>query len=137
MAVDYKSLFIHYLDQEGLHYTDLGDYKVKVSYRGDNAPSIPVYLFFDKNGKNYVALDSWGVAKFPSEKRAAGLVVCNSLNGMYRWVRFFLDSESEIRCQADIVIEPGTAGEECNELVERIVSIVDEAYPEIMKALWA
>lgn len=137
MTVDYKSLFMHYLNQKGVRYDDLGEHRVRVTYNGENIPSLSVYLFFDKAGKNYVALDSWGIAKFSDEKMPAGLVTCNSLNAKYRWVKFYIDSESDVRCQADIVIEPETAGEECHELVIRIVDIVDEAYPEIMRALWA
>lgn len=137
MSANYKSLYMHYLDQNGVHYTDAAEFRVTVSYKGDNINSIPIQVFFDKNGKQFVQLDCWNIAKFNEQKMAVGLVTCNALNAKYRWAKFYLDSDMDVRCQADLVVEPNSVGEEIQEVLKRLVNIIDEAYPEIMKALWA
>ena len=134
---DYKSLFLRHLDEKGVHYTDGGENHVRVSYSGDNISSIPINVIFDKNGKNYVQLDCWNIAKFNADKMPAGLITCNELNKKFRWVKFYIDEDMDIRCQADMIVEPDTVGAECLEFVQRSVNIIDEAYPEFMKALWA
>ncbi len=137
MSANYKSLYMHHLDQTGVRYTDAGENRVTVSYKGDNLASIPIQVNFDKNGNEYVQLDCWNIAKFNEGKMAAGLVTCNALNARFRWSKFYIDSDLDVRCQADLVIEPNTTGQHIQEVLKRLVSIIDDAYPELMKALWA
>ena len=77
------------------------------------------------------------IQKVSDNKMAQALIVCNSLNVKYRWVKFCIDDDKDIRCEADAVVDLASCGEECMSIVNRIVSITDEAYPEIMRALWS
>ena len=70
-------------------------------------------------------------------KSAAQGFACNSLNQEYRWVRFYLDKDWDLICEADALLDPSSGGEECLSIVRRMVNIIDEAYPKFMKALWA
>ena len=63
---------------------------------------------------------------------------CNSLNDSFRWVKFVWDSDAnDLCCRVDGVIELDSCAKEVYELMARMAGIVDEAYPRIMKALWA
>lgn len=134
---NYKSLYMRYMDQNNIKYTDVKEHVVKVVYTGDNLNSIPVYVFFDKDGDPLVTFKCWNIANFKEDKRAAGIIACNELNNQYRWVTFYLDKDGDIQAQIDAYIDSDTCGDICSKLVRRVVNIVDEAYPTFMKVLWA
>jgi len=132
----YKQMFMAHMDSVGVRYTDHNDYIVKVSYKGDNMQSIPIYVCFDKEDKPLVSFKCWDVANFKN-KEARALIACNEMNTEYRWVKFYLDSDADIVVEADAIVDDVTAGEECLQMVRRMVNITDEAYPTFARALWA
>lgn len=134
---NYKAEYLSYMDDKGIKYKEMDERRVRVSYSGDNLTTIPIHVIFDKDGDNLVAFDCWEIAKFKEDKLAAGMVLCNSLNEKFRWVKFYIDSDRDLRCQADAIVDHETVGSECSELVRRMVGIIDQAYPEVMKALWS
>lgn len=133
--LQYKRLFLEHMDANGIKYTDRDDNAVKVTYSGDNMKSIPVYVFFDKDGDPLVEFKCWEVANF-KEKEARALIACNELNSKYRWVKFYLDKDADIIVEADAMVDTATCGQECMTMVRRMVNITDEAYPTFARALW-
>lgn len=134
---DYKSACLRYFDQQGIKYTEDNEGAVSVKYNGKNLRTVNILVFFDKDGDNDVHLACWEIASFHGDKYAAGLVACNALNGKYRWVSFFLDDDEDVQAAMDAIVDSQTVGEECLQLVKRMVGIIDGAYPELMKALYA
>ncbi len=111
----------------------------KVARVGFNldATTIEILLFFsdDEKDVHFVGRD---FVKIPADKQDLAYKLCNDCNSEYRWMKFvWSDEYKNITVQADAVIEPNTCAEECYEIVMRMCSIVDEAYPVFMKALWA
>ncbi len=133
---NYKQLYMDYMDENGIKYSDVDDFVVRVAYTGDNLKSIPVHVFFDKTGDSVINMVCFEIANFKSNT-AAGLIACNEMNSKYRWVKFYIDNDGDLFCSLDAYIDEDTCGEECRNLVGRIVNIVDEAYPVFMRALWA
>ena len=132
---NYKNLFMRYMDDEGIKYTDVKENVVKVVYTGDNLKSIPIFVFFDKDGDPLVSFKCWEIANF-KDKEAVGIITCNQLNNQYRWVTFYVDDDADVITQIDSYVDENTCGPICMSLVRRMVNIVDEAYPEFMRALW-
>ena len=124
------------MDREDISYTEQDERVLKIVYNGDNLETIPVYVFFDKDGDPYVQFKCWNIANFKTN-REKGIDVCNQLNHEYRWVRFYIDNDNDVVADIDAVIDEDTCGDVCFSLVGRVVSIVDEAYPTIAKARWA
>lgn len=60
----------------------------------------------------------------------------NRLNGKYRFVRFTLDSDNAVKVEYDVPVETSDVGPYAMEMLLRIVSIIDDAYPELMRDLW-
>lgn len=137
MAFSYKQAFMAYMEQQGVKYRDKDEFVVTVTYTGDNLKTIPIYVFFDKDGDGLVQLACWEICNFSEDKQAAGLICCNQLNSKYRWVKFYVDSDRDTRAEMDAIIDPQTVGAECLSLVRRMVNIVDEAYPTLMAARFA
>ncbi len=133
---NYKKLFMNYMDANGIKYTDRDNNVVRVSYNGDNLQSIPVYVFFDKEGKPLVQFRCWEIANF-NNKAEQAYRVCNELNATYRWVKFYMDKDSDIICECDAYIDENTCGSVCMNMVRRVVNITDEAYPDLMRARFA
>ncbi|MCD7769359.1 MAG: YbjN domain-containing protein [Oscillospiraceae bacterium] len=132
---DYKGLYMQYMDENGIKYRDVKENVVRVTYGGDHLASIPVYVFFDKDGDPMVSFRCWEIANL-KEKPEKGVRACNDLNAEYRWVKFYIDKDCDVICQADAYVDEESCGEICRRMVSRIVSIADDAYPVLMKALW-
>ena len=97
---------------------------------------VAIFVAFDSDGAS-VQLVSSPIARVPLEKTAALLLATNEVNCRFRWVKMYLDNDNDLIAEADLIIDEYTAGESCVELVMRMASIIDDAYPDIMKALWA
>ena len=131
---NYKNLFMQYMDRSDIKYTDVRENVVKVVYSGDNLKTIPVYVFFDEDGDPLVGFKCWDIANFKDEKMAAGIIACNQLNDKYRWVKFYLDKDSDVIAQIDAYVDEENCGRFCLSLVRRMVNIVDGGYPTLMQA---
>lgn len=132
---NYKQLFLRYLDEKGVKYTDRDEYVVRISYSCDNLKTIPVYIFFDEDGDPMVQFKCWDIANFKN-KEAKGIFACNEMNKTYRWVKFYLDKDADVVASIDAYIAEYNCGEECLALVRRLVNIIDDAYPTFAKAMW-
>lgn len=109
---------------------------IKIAYRGDNAESVSVIIFFDEDGGS-VNVKSFSIAKVPSAKMMDMYVLLNEINNEYRWVKFYIDSDDEVTVSGDAIINAETAGEECLEIAHRYIGIIDDVYPRLMKVIWA
>jgi hypothetical protein len=127
-----------YLDSKNVKYTVVDeDSRVRVGYRVENRGNLDVIVIFDKS-EDSVALRSFDFCKIPDTKKEAIYEVCSKMNMEYRWIKFFVDErDNTVTLSADAVIQLESCGEEILELVNRMVSIGDDAYPNFMKALWA
>lgn len=132
----YKQLFMNYMDQNNIKYVDRGENRVRVTYNGDNLNTIPIIVIFDKDGGNTVSFKCWDIANFKN-KHDAGINVCNKLNNHWRWVTFCIDDDGDVAASIDSYVDDFNCGELCMNLVRRMVNIIDEAYPDIARALWA
>ena len=133
----YASRFKSFLDRKGIRYREGDDEVISITYNTDNAQSVEVLAAFDDDGKNRVTFISFAIGEFPQAQFAKALVTCNAMNRKYRWVKFYINDNNCITVSSDAILDEETCGDECMEYVIRIIRIVDEAYPEFMKARWA
>ena len=136
----FKQAFMRYMDSEGIKYRDVDgsgdDRRVNIGYNCDNIKSVDVSVIFDDDDDGCVALRSWSLGKVPKDKYAAVLIACNELNNKFRWVKFCIDKDNDISCELDSITSMESVGSEVMFLVRRMVSISDDAYPIIMKAIF-
>ena len=97
---------------------------------------VAIHVIFDSNGESAQFITS-PIVSVSADKTASLLLACNKMNCRFRWVKFYLDEDNDLVANADVLIDEYTAGEECAGIVTRIASIVDDAYPEFMRAMWA
>ena len=107
-----------------------------VTYSGDSMPTIRCLFFFDEDCES-VAIRVFDILKVPKEKTAAIFLTVNALNSKFRFVKFCVHTEdSTVQAEMDASFRDHDVGEICRELLSRCVNICDEAYPDLMKALW-
>lgn len=133
-------LFINELKERELKYRDIrtlqdGDDLVEVGFNLDST-RIQIMIFFDASEES-VALRCFEVTRVTEEQYPNALLSCNELNNKMRWVKFCIGQEMNVHAEADALIDETTAAKVTMELMMRMASIVDEAYPMINKAIWA
>ncbi len=129
-----EKMIVDYFESKDIHPEILdGYFRVGWSIEGT---SIDVFFVIDDDD-SHAHLRGLNFVKIPENKYEKMFKVVNALNDEYNWVKFIVDIEHEtIAARDDAVIHLDSCGEECYELMMRMVGIVQEAYPEIMKALW-
>ena len=95
-----------------------------------------VYFFFDPD-EHAVSIRIFNLLKAPIDRMPQVMDLINTLNGEYRWIKFFKDADCKVNVQADAIISPETSGKIAFEILARSMKIIDEIYPRFMKAIWA
>ena len=137
----YAQAFIEFMDKNDIKYTEQKENVLKIVYDGENMDSIPVFAIFDDEGDPVVQFKCWNILNFKNNKEK-GIEICNSLNCEYRWLRFYVDDDCDVVVSVDAVLGEDSylddaCGEMCMFYLKRVISILDEAYPQIAKARWA
>ncbi len=132
----YRALVKNYLDQRGVKYREPNDHVITVTYTGEKLNEITVIINFDdEEGK--AEFYNINIGQFTQEQFAKGLIACNTCNAKYRWVKFYIEDDNHICVRSDAILDTQTCGEECFDMIQLIVGIVDDAYPVFMKTRWA
>lgn len=124
------------LDSEGLKYQEVDPGRaVRVGFSHmPNAGAVGVIVFMDEDDAS-IALRSFNLVTLDDAVKPAMYKVCSDLNAQYRWMKFYVDEkDNTITVAADAVTQLDSVGEETMELVARMVRIIDEAYPTLMRA---
>lgn len=137
MANTAAKMFMSYLESKDTRGTFLNDEEsvIRVGWNLNNC-KLNIYFFFGSDGTD-VHLIGDGFCKSGPEKREAVLNAVNECNKHFRWMKFVLKDEGDVEVEDDAVIQLDSCAEECFELMIRMCSIVDDAYPILMKAMWS
>lgn len=76
------------------------------------------------------------IGQVTQEKASALILKLNEINSKYRFVKFYVEDDSSIFAEIDYDFNKEDAADVCFQACIRIVRIVDECYPEIMKTIW-
>ncbi len=60
----------------------------------------------------------------------------NELNIKYHYVKFYMDNDNDIIAKTDDIVPFDSSEEAIWELLIRMVGVLDDAYPQLMKAAW-
>ena len=134
-----KQRIIAALNEKGLKYEDVsqgGINAIKLGFTLDNYKGFQLFMFIDNDGESY-QIRSGVIMNVPDDKRARILEAVNKVNHEYRWLRFYLDGDNDLVAQEDIDVFPGDDPQIFALSIMRAASIMDDVYPEFMKAQWA
>lgn len=96
-------------------------------------------IFYEfKEDSSRVHIQGINFISVPSDKYDCLYKTINECNAKYYHEKFILDTEhGQIVVEDDDLIQLDTCGEECFELMIRMVQTVEKAYPLFMKAMYA
>ena len=136
--MSFKEAFTDFLDSKGLKYQDVNERTVKLTWESKvSAAGLRVVVYFAEENRNNAHFICNGFCSVPDEKQVDLMVVCNALNKQYRWFKFYVDDDGDVMVEDDAILSMDNVGDECLELIVRMVNVVDEVYPVFMKAIWA
>ena len=95
--------------------------------------------FISQSKDNDVAIRLFCLVNSVSEDKVEKtLKILNACNCKYRYLRFVLDNDRDINVEYDIpeYTSDDCIGEIACEIFARIMSIVDDCYPMIMREMW-
>ncbi len=135
MANAQVQMFVSLMEGKGMNCrVDDENNLVRTGWSLDNTE---LSLIFDFSDEGYASIIGYDFIKVPEEKFDKVLWALNACNRKYRFVKFTLDEkDKEVMLKIDAVVQLDTCAEEMFELMVRAAQIVDDAYPDIMKALW-
>lgn len=138
MACQSMELFKAFLETHDLEASVVDDeHNILRIGAGLKNTQLAIYFQFGDDDAD-VHLEGRQFANIPEDQLDKIYKICNTINDAYRFVKFVWDDEAEdLCCRSDGVIQLDSCAEEVYELMARMATIVDEAYPQIMKALWA
>ena len=93
--------------------------------------------FISRDDDNDVAVRVYELVSVDDAHKAKVLAAINKLNAKYRYIKFVLDDDGDVNLEYDYLVDCPDPAASAKEIVIRIVKMVDEAYPELMRAMWA
>jgi hypothetical protein len=136
MAGMAAAMVSQFFQAQGVKVNELKEDLLRAGF-GFEGGSMDIFFKFDDEDK-HVHLEGINFLKLQKSKYDSMYRVVNECNATYNHVKFVLDEENEqIVARDDDVIQLDSCGPECFELMIRMVQIVQDAYPKLMKALWA
>lgn len=138
MAHKLAALTGAFFDSIGLKYDYKGDQNqvIDTGMGGlDNLPGVRMVFIFDIEGNGVQACIP-ALLSVPADKVDNMYRTINAANSKYRWVKFYIDEERDIRVEVDALLDQDSCGEECLGLFQRLAHIADDAYPMFMKEIW-
>lgn len=126
-----------YLESKGLKYSieNEEDGVLRTGFNFDGGRVDILLIFRDEN---HVSVQGFHFAQIPQDKLEESYKLLNKFNKQYSHIKFYWDDDLEMLfAEADGVVQLETSGPECYELIQRLVAVIEDAYPQIMKAIWA
>ena len=126
--------FIERLQRHDIKYMENpqpdGSHYVAVELAGNNGTLYNVVMVFSADGMEF-RIRIFQLGKVENDRIRPMLRTLNEINEMYAWLRFYIDSDSDIAAAMDAVITPGTASRVCWEMLRRAFSVLDEVQKKL------
>lgn len=131
-------IFTRALEASDTKYRIINEEKeiIRVGW-GFEGGSISLFFQFDPDGTG-VHIAGLDFLNVPSSVGDMIYKIINDCNREYRWAKFTYDSsDNSVMVECDASIQLDSCAEEVISLMVRLVKIVENAYPQIMKKFWA
>ena len=111
---------------------------VEAGFTVRNGPRICA-KFISGDEDNTVAIRIFGLIHVTEDKWPQIIRAINDVNNDYRYISFSMDEDGDVNAKYDLPVslEDGQVGKVAAEIFVRITQIIDEVYPDFMRAMWA
>ena len=110
---------------------------IEAGFSGDNITVKIRIVAVGNDGEFSILSDRF--VKIPQQKIQAGYKLVNELNNKYKYVKFVVDDDGDVSARWDLPdnVPLEAVGRTGLEILLRMFKIIDDAYPEVMKAVWS
>lgn len=125
-------------DKANLHHSvqHIGDQWELVAGISGKANNYQIKFICKDGGKNDVAMRIFSLVHISASNRAQTLALLNSFQIKYRFLRFTLDSDDDVKVEYDMPSCTNDIGGSAVEMLLRTMKMIDEIYPELMRCVW-
>lgn len=126
-------------DEKNIKYrvNQVGDSSiVEAGFVLDNGPNV-IVRFISRDDDNDVAVRVFDLVKVKEDQQESMIKVINDLNKEFRFLKFVIHDTGSVHVENDLYLRTENVGEVAAEMFVRYMQILKQAYPKLMKALWA
>lgn len=126
-------------DEKNIKYrvNQVGDSSiVEAGFVLDNGPNV-IVRFISRDDDNDVAVRVFDLVKVKEDQQETMIKVINDLNKEFRFLKFVIHDSGSVHVENDLYLRTENVGEVAAEMFVRYMQILKQAYPKLMKALWA
>ena len=126
------------LEEKGILYNEFNERTIGVGFTNGDGSHLNFSFQFDnqetdcEEKANHLHVSTFIENCNMRSKYSQALMLCNNLNQEYRWAKFYVDKDYDVACDADAILSDDAAGDECIELMFRLMTIIDEVIPRVM-----
>lgn len=122
----------------------LNERELKFQQREDSDGDVIIHFYLDQKPITIISTGDNGeyvqivthYEHVSDDKMTDMLLLSNSLNAQYKWLKFAIDRDNDLMIFTDAIVDVDTAGDEVFELVARRAVMMDEIKPKIMRTLY-
>lgn len=135
-------LIMQEMDKVNMHYNveDMEDVNIlSAGYGIENGSTITIKVF-SQDDDNDVAVRVYGILHNVAEERLPKIMkVINQCNQKFRYFKFVMNDDNDVSVEYDFPVEASdyTLGQEVVEILMRMMHVLDECYPVLMRAIWS
>ncbi len=135
-------LIMQEMDKVNMHYNveDMEDVNIlSAGYGIENGSTITIKVF-SQDDDNDVAVRVYGILHNVAEERIPKIMkVINQCNQKFRYFKFVMNDDNDVSVEYDFPVEASdyTLGQEVVEILMRMMHVLDECYPVLMRAIWS
>lgn len=110
---------------------------VEAGFRIDNGPFV-IARFISRDDDNDVAVRVFAIISVNEEKRQQVLQEVNAVNCKVRHIKFLLDEDGDLNAEYDFPVNLADeqVGKVAVEMFARLMHILNDLYPDSMRAMW-
>lgn len=130
--------FVDSLDEEGIRYSWLGvdsdgDEHIRITYNGNNMPSIQTDWYFEKDPQR-VSFYVWDIIHFENEDYYDVLDTVNTINKDYRYLCFYIrNKDNSVNANYCMPLIVNSTAALCSDVLHRFINILDDVYVDMQK----
>ena len=126
-----------FLESRGLNYQMEDESTIELGFRGlKNMGKIRLGIhFYEEN--DIICITYHCPFPIPKEKTGRFYALCSEMNAKYRFAKFYVSEEDTIGVCLDAMVSSENAGEHVFGLARLMPSLIDKAFPVLMKELWS
>lgn len=134
----YSILFERYLVSKKIKYVRHENNLFQIDYQGEHMKTIPLCCSFDDEDELDMAMVMcFQIARYTKDNELLAMAMCNGMNSILPYIRFYVDDDHEIVARCDIRIHEPYFCDDIIATMNLMAEAVDSIYEDFVKEMWS